>query len=55
MSPLLPGTTTSALDFLNQSRQVRIIETDTGRWDPVMLEIRMNVFMVRIGTGQFSE
>ena len=43
------------LDFLNQGWQVRFFEADTRRWDPVVLEIRRNVFMVRIGTGQFGD
>ena len=32
-----------------------MFEADTRRWFPGMLEIRKNVFMVRIGTGQFRD
>jgi len=40
------------LNLADQEGQVRRHETETGRWHAVMLDIRRDVFVVRIGARQ---
>ena len=39
-------------NFLNQVRQVRFGERKLWRWDAVALEVRGNVFVMRISAGK---
>jgi hypothetical protein len=42
-----------ALDFLNQEGNVRPLEADARSGDTVVVDIRKNVFVMRVSTGQF--
>ena len=38
-----------ALDLLNQARQVGLLKTDARRRNPVMLDVRKDMFVMGVG------
>ncbi len=38
-------------DLLDQYGQIRLVETDSGRRDTVVFDVRQDVFVVRVGAG----